>query len=100
MIIIEFLAITLIAWAMGYGYMVCAPIFQNNNYANLLYLIAILIMANIILMYIISFFNYYQTEWRLIGRPGKPGEQGKPGASGPKTCQRFSKEPSCDVIEL
>uniref|UniRef100_A0A6C0E6E4 Uncharacterized protein n=1 Tax=viral metagenome TaxID=1070528 RepID=A0A6C0E6E4_9ZZZZ len=46
----------------------------------------ILMILNIVIMTGIVVFSAYQTEWRMIGRPGDKGQDGPIGVEGHPVC--------------
>jgi hypothetical protein len=48
--------------------------------------IILLMILNIVIMTGIVVFSAYQTEWRMIGRPGNKGQDGQQGSKGNPIC--------------
>ena len=64
----------------------------SNGSSVILNIVMWLMIANVSIMVFIILYNYYQTEWRLIGKIGKAGPDGPKGEQGLVGCVKKEKE--------
>ena len=92
MIIIELAGVLLFGFLLRFMYL-----YLENNISKLgsenvivIKIIMWLMIGNLVILTFIFLYNYYQTEWRQIGKMGKRGEDGPSGDQGSAKCR--SKE--------
>jgi hypothetical protein len=59
----------------------------GNGQNIIIFIIMWIMIANIVALTGIFLYKYYQTEWRRIGRTGKPGLDGPSGKQGYAQCK-------------
>ncbi len=67
----------------------------SNGQSFIPNIIVLLMAANISIMTFIVLYNYYQTEWRLVGNVGKQGPDGPKGDQGYIGCKKNQENTDC-----
>jgi hypothetical protein len=95
MIIIELALILLFSFLLRFMYLYLENHISKLGEENMIVIKTImwLMIGNIVILTFISIYNYYQTEWRQIGKMGKRGEDGPAGDGGYMKC-RSSQDPN------
>ena len=68
---------------------------SNNNQAFIVKIIMWLMIANIAIISFVVLFNYYQKEWKNIGKIGKKGADGPKGDQGSVGCNKNKIDEDC-----
>lgn len=68
---------------------------SNNNQTFITTIIMWLMIANVVIISFLVLFNYYQLEWKNIGKIGKKGPDGPKGEQGPVGCNKHKTGEDC-----
>ena len=96
MIIIELAGVLLFGFLLRFMYLYLEKNISKLGPENVIVIKIImwLMIGNLVILSFIFLYNYYQTEWRQIGKMGRQGDDGPIGNAGYAKCR--SKESGSD----